>query len=260
MKKTLLSLAAIAVLGTQANAAWQAGAGSSTSTFMTNTSQKSYHDKTVASMGSFDKGGEWRTNISYLVGQSKADDSYIMSIQDFSEIVGSDSDYHEIRLGVSSYNGSQAVLSGFLFGYYMPDKNEEKGLGIGGEWNVNPFDSNYLTFKIGGKGSLGVQNVEGTETTISTQINKLTYITSQNMSVYKTPTKMSYTDDNYAFNIDLVLGTTLTLTKNLALNADFNYRYANYQVSYKVNGQDIENSLTQKQDQYITTIGLTYSF
>lgn len=80
------------------------------------------------------------------------------------------------------------------------------------------------------------------------------------MRVRKGLYKMTYKDDTYVFTLTLVTGLSYDLSRNWRLGGDFSYRAAYYQFAYRNQGSGILNSLTKQQDQWISTVGVTYRF
>lgn len=150
----------------------------------------------------------------------------------------------------------------YLLGYSAPEKNNELGLGLGAGFRTAPFsDIPKLTLKLAGEAAIGYQPVKGESKVISTNINKLTYVTSiAGFNAHMVPTRITYYDDTYVFALTLSSGIGYELTRNLRLEGDFGYRAAHYQFAYQNQGSAIVNNLTAQQDQWISTVGLTYRF
>ena len=201
--------------------------------------------------------------LSYHYGNLTTENAYVLQIQNLGEIVGGNSTYHQIRYGMSMTD-SEDVSKGdiYLLGYSAPEKNNELGLGLGAGLHVAPFTSlPKLTLKLAGEAAIGYQPVKGESKVISTNINKLTYVTSiAGFDAHKVPTRMTYFDDTYVFALTLSSGIGYELTHNLRLEGDFSYRAAHYQFAYQNQGSAIVNNLTAQQDQWISTVGLTYRF
>ncbi len=201
--------------------------------------------------------------ISYHYGQLTTESTQIMQIQSLGEIVGGNSPYHEIRYGANALEiGDVSKADVYLFGYTAPDKNNEVGFGIGGTMygSISEF-APKLTWKLGGNAGYGWQDVKGKSTMISTNINKLSYVTSlSGYENFKVPTKMTYEDDTYVFSLTLATGLSYDLNRNWRLDGDFAYRAAYYQFAYRNEGSGVLNALTKAQDQWITTLGLSYRF
>jgi len=201
--------------------------------------------------------------LSYHYGQLSTESTQIMQIQSLSEIVGGNSPYHEIRYGASALDiGDVSKADVYLFGYNAPDKNNEMGFGIGGALYGSPIPSvPKFTWKIGGNAGYGWQDVKGKSTTISTNINKLSYITtSGGYNSFKVPTKMTYEDDTSVLNLTLVTGVSYDISHAWRFNGEFSYRASYYQFAYRNEGSGILNALANQQDQWISTVGLTYRF
>ena len=201
--------------------------------------------------------------MSYHYGNLTTENKNIMQIQSLSEIVGGNSTYHQIRYGISAVD-SDHISKGdiYLLGYSAPEKNNELGLGLGAGIHTSPFTSlPKLTLKLAGEAAIGYQPVKGESKVISTNINKLAYVMSMNgFNAYKVPTRMTYYDDTYVFALTLSSGIGYELTPNLRLEGDFAYRAGYYQFAYQNTGSSVVNNLTAKQDQWISTLGLTYRF
>lgn len=203
------------------------------------------------------------TALSYHYGTLNTEDKKIMHIQGLGEIVGGNSPYHELRYGFGSLDGNGASKAdAYVFVYNAPDKNNEVGFGLGGTLSGSPVDSiPHLTLKIGGQAGYGWQNVNGESKTISTKINKLSYIiTSGGYDALKTPTKMTYEDDTYVLSLTLVSGIGYDIDRHWRLDGEFSYRAAYYQFAYRNEGSEVLNAFTDQQDQWATTAGITYRF
>jgi hypothetical protein len=201
--------------------------------------------------------------LSYHYGSLTTENANVMQIQSLGEIVGGNSVYHQLRYGISTVDSADIGKSDiFIFAYNAPDKNNEVGFGLGGIFSGSPINSTpKLTWKLGGEGGYGWQSVKGQSKTISTNINKFTFVTSSNgYDRFKVPTKMTYEEDTQVLNLTLVTGLGYDITRQLRVEGDISYRAAYYQFAYRNQGSGILNALTATQDQWITTAGMTYRF
>jgi len=207
--------------------------------------------------------GQSSSALSYHYGNVTTENANVMQIQSLGEIVGGNSTYHQIRYGISMTD-TENVSKGdiYLLGYSAPEKNDELGLGLGAGFRTAPFSGiPKLTLNLAGEAAIGYQPVKGESKVISTNINKLTYVTSiAGFNTHKVPTQMTYYDDTYVLAFTLSSGIGYELTRNLRLEGDFGYRAANYQFAYQNAGSAIVNNLTAQQDQWISTMGVTYRF
>jgi hypothetical protein len=187
----------------------------------------------------------------YSLAQSSAQESQIFGIQPVSEIVGSDSIVHKFKYGIATERSRI-----FFLGTVAPDKNNEMGLGFGGEWHTK-ITQDWDWF-LGTEIIFAKQATSGDSVTLSTNANKVNFVTDQNIS--RTPTKMTYEKDTFDFQIGLTLGTTYNISKNLDLVGQYKYGANNYSVSYKNEGTNISNDMNFKQDTHEFGIGLAYKF
>jgi len=201
--------------------------------------------------------------LSYHYGNLTTENANVMQIQSLGEIVGGNSVYHQLRYGISTVDSADIGKTDiFIFAYNAPDKNNEVGFGLGATFSGSPIDAvPKLTWKVGGEGGYGWQSVKGQSKTISTNMNKLAFIiSSRGYDSFKVPTKMTYEEDTHVLNLTLVTGLGYDITRQLRVEGEFSYRAAYYQFAYRNQGSGILNALTEMQDQWITTLGLTYRF
>lgn len=197
--------------------------------------------------------------LSLNYGLLSSGDNKVLDYQSVGELVGTGGSQVELRLGVSAFDLNQKEESrGYLYLWNNAEKNNELGIGIGGEWIMHPFDNKNFGFVLGGQAGLGYQDVSGKEKTISTNVNKLNYIFGANRFV---PTVAEFQDDTYVLDIALTLGSTYELTKNLSFDFGYVYKYDLYQVSYRnQDAKSILNQMTLNQDNHMLKMGLNYRF
>jgi long-subunit fatty acid transport protein len=71
---------------------------------------------------------------------------------------------------------------------------------------------------------------------------------------------MTYEEDTSLLLITLVTGMGYDLNPHWRIDGEFSYRAAYYQFTYRNEGSGVLNSFTKGQDQWISTIGLSYRF
>lgn len=203
------------------------------------------------------------TALSYHYGSITTSNSYVMQIQNIGEIVGLSSPLHELRYGLATLNDQgSSRAEAYAFIYTTPRKNDERGFGLGGAISGAPADSiPKFTLKLGGKVAYGWQPVKGESKVISTNINKLSYVTTPGVyDAFKTPTKMTYEEDTQLLSLTLVSGMGYDISRNLKIEAELAYSKAYYQFAYRNEGSSVLNSLSVDQDQWHTTCGIRYRF
>lgn len=197
--------------------------------------------------------------ISVNVSGVSSGDSKVFGIQPVSELVGDSGSQVELRLGLSAldYDNYEKARS-FLYIWGNGAKNNELGIGLGGEWIVRPFENKSFGLVIGGQAGIGYQSVAGSTTTVSTNVNKVTHIVGQNNV---SSTIAEYEDDTYVFDLGLTLGTTYQFNKNLAFDLGYVYKYDIYQLSYRnQDSRSVLNEITVEQDNHMIKAGLVYRF
>ena len=207
--------------------------------------------KSILGLGLLTGAAQASSFLEYSLAQSSAQESQIFGIQPVSEIVGSDSIVHKFKYGTST---ERARI--FFLGTVAPDKNNEMGLGFGGEWHTK-ITQDWDWF-IGTEIIFAKQDTAGKSEILSTNANKVNYITDSGIS--RTPTKMTYNKDTFNFQIGLTLGTTYNISKNLDLVGQYKYGSNNYSIGYKNEGTNISNDINFKQDTHEIGIGLAYKF
>lgn len=203
-----------------------------------------------------------KVSLTYNYGNQTTETAEVFQIQPLSEIVGSNSTYHDLRLGYTIYENGETKGNVFLYGYTLPEKNKEMGFGLGAAANIHPdMFPKGLTAKLVGKAAVGWQDVGGQKKTISTNITKLTFITTQDLSQFKQPTKITYENNTYVINMGLSTGLSYDITDHLRIDADFTMNANFYQFAYRTEGNsNILNAMTGSQSAWITTVGLNYGF
>lgn len=196
--------------------------------------------------------------VSVNYGVVSSGDNKIFGFQPVGELVGDSGSQIELRLGLSNFENNNEQSRAFLYAWNNSEKNDELGIGIGGEWIMHPFDNKSIGLVIGGQAGVGYQAVAGSEVTLSTNLNKVTYVIgSSNL----TPTVAEFEDDTYVIDIALTLGTTYKFTDNLMIDLAYVYKYDAYQVSYRnKDSATILNQMSFEQDNHMIRTGLTYRF
>lgn len=188
------------------------------------------------------------------------EDEKVLSIQPIDELIGKGSEQLEIKVGYNAFRSSNSDKARiYLYAWNAPDKNNEVGFGFGGEYlfeNLNSIPN--LQFSIGSQVGYGWQGVKGDNANISTSANKLSYVTD---TINTNPTTITYTEDSYVLDINLIIGTTYHISNNFDLEFSYIYKNSEYQVEYRTaERNDILNALTFNQDSHGLRIGLNYQF
>jgi len=194
--------------------------------------------------------------LSLGVIENSSEENKILGVQPLSEIVGEGGTEFDLKFGIVTEDKAIKV---YLFGWSNSDKNNELGLGFGGEWGGHIISSvPKLKLYLGAEMGFGYQPVSGDSKTISTSVNKLTFVTDE---AVLTPTKMTYTEDTTLLNINLILGANYPVTNNVDIDIFYRYSRSQYQFSYRTEeDSSIENSLTEQQDNHGIGINLNYRF
>ncbi len=200
------------------------------------------------------------TYVSLSVAQNFSDNEAIFGAQPVGELVGTDGQEYQLRYGIYVNNATTNLPMSRVYTYLWtnPEKNNEVGIGLGGELIGRPFDSIKLDFVLGGQIGYGKQFVSGDTKQISTSLNKLSYVTDAGVM---TPTDMTYQEDTGVLDIALTLGTTYEFSKTLSVDLAYVYKYDQYQVDYRT-AQDpsVENNMSFKQGNNQIKVGVNVKF
>lgn len=184
-----------------------------------------------------------------------------LAVQPVDEVVGEGSAQIDFKFGLNAYKKSDGSETARVYGYIWntPDKNSEVGFGVGGEYLFQPMRvAPKLQFLIGAQVGYGWQGVKGESANISTSANKLSYVTG---TINSNQTTITYTEDTYVLDINLIIGATYHIFKNLDLDCAYVYKNSHYQVEYRTaQRSDILNALTFEQDSHGLKVGLNYKF
>ena len=196
--------------------------------------------------------------IATKISNDKSEESYILDIQPISEIVGKNGKRFELFLGMAAeVEEGRDIAKVFFYYWNTPEKNNEQGFGLGGKWIFRPYDTDFGII-LGGKAGIGKQKMIGKKSTFSTDANKINYVLSKDQK--NTPTNIEYVEDNYVISISLITGVSYTLSKDIELELDFEYRQDTYQVGYVNEGSSNQNGITFKQDVWNSGLYVSYSF
>jgi len=205
------------------------------------------------------------TYMQFKMGRDSTSEGYILGIQPISEIVGEGGTQYELRYGYvgESMRGLDKARA-FAFAWNNPDKNNEIGLGIGGEWIFRPFDNPDFGIILGGKAGLGYQKMDGKTDVFSTNANKLTYVisdhdTNEDSQQY-VATEVEYLTDTYTVSITFMTGLTYTINRHWSINGNLEFKKDSYQAAYMNKDSEIRNAMTMVQDSINSSISLIYSF
>lgn len=198
--------------------------------------------------------------IAIKSGTDSSEKGKILDVQPISEVVGQNGRRNEIHLGLSAeVEEGRDKAKVFLYAWQNSYKNNEKGLGLGGQWIFRPYDTD-LGIILGGKAGIGKQNMIGKTAVFSTNADKALYVTSEPQD--NVPTQVEYVEDTYVISLAFLTGLSYTLTKDIELELNLEYRQDTYQSAYiNVNAEQIiHNGLTFKQDVWNTGFYMSYSF
>jgi hypothetical protein len=194
--------------------------------------------------------------ISAGVSFNFTEDTNILGYQPLSEIVGESGTQYNVKFGIVNETYGMRFYG---YGWSDPDKNNEIGLGFGGDWGGYIFNSlPSVRSYVGGQIGFGYQPVKGEHTRISTSVNKLSYVTD---NVVSTPTNITYTKDTSVLNIGLVLGFNYYISADWDLDLAYVYTMSKYQFTY-VTEEDssISNNMSESQDSHGINVYLNYKF
>jgi len=205
------------------------------------------------------------TYMQFKIGKNNTSEGYILGMQPISEIVGKEGTQYELRYGFlsESLRGLDRTRT-FAYLWNNPDKNNEIGAGIGGEWVFRPFDNPDFGIIFGGKAGLGFQKMDGETAVFSTNANKASYVTSDHDTnpdnQLNIPTQVEYLTDTYVVTTVLMTGLTYTLNSHWSVNGNIEFKKDFYQAAYINKGSEIRNSMSMTQDSINTSISFIYSF
>lgn len=199
--------------------------------------------------------------VSISTAKASSDKGMIFSKQPTGELVGEDGIHNEIRYGilVTDKNTKKDTGRVYFYAWNNSEKNNEIGVGFGGDLMGQPFSSMpKLSLFLGGQIGIGMQQVKGDTKTISTSLNKLSFVTDKGIL---DPTEMTYEDNTYLLDIGLNLGTNYRINKDFSIDLAYVYRYNQYQVSYRTAENDqVLNNMSFNQDNYNIKLALNYQF
>ena len=188
-------------------------------------------------------------------------ESKVLDIQPIDEIIGEGATQFDVKFGINAFQKSQSVDTARIYTYLWntPEKNNEVGFGIGAEYLFEPLASiKNLQFLIGAQVGYGWQGVKGDTKRVSTSADKFSYLSSSSII---NPTDITYTDDSCVLDINLLLGASYHISKNLDLDIGYVYKNSRYQVAYRTaHNATILNALTLSQDSHGVRVGLNYKF
>lgn len=200
------------------------------------------------------------TYLAISVAQNSSDEEKIFGAQPVGELVGENGQEYQLRYGIYVNNANTNLPMSRVYTYLWtnPEKNNEVGIGLGGELIGRPIDSIKLDFVLGGQIGYGKQFVSGDKTNISTSLNKLSYVTDAGVM---TPTGMTYQEDTGVLDIALTLGATYEFSKVLSMDLAYVYKYDQYQVDYRTDQDpNVDNSMSFKQGNNQIKIGFNVKF
>jgi len=188
---------------------------------------------------------------------NSSEDVKLFDAQPFGEIVGSGGVYNQLQYGITAGEDKKSRIFGYIWN--NQEKNNEIGFGIGADFVGGTLLTPKLSYLIGGEVGYGWQPVNGDTANVSTNANKLDFVTVQN-PVY-TPTTITYKDDTAVLEIKLNLGLTYEISNNWTADCIYSYRASNYQVSYvNADSPTVLNQMTEKQDNHSLALALNYKF
>ena len=195
-----------------------------------------------------------------------SEENYVLGGQPTSEILGKNGTRLEAQIGFvgETLHGYDRARS-FMYVWNNKEKNNEIGLGIGGEYIYRPFTFREIGLHLGGKAGIGYQKMNGERRTFSTRSNKINFITDSSDTPVSTPTEVEFNKDTYVVSIALITGISYSLATNIELDLNINYELSNYQVGYKnLNEYDVENDirndLSIRQDNFLLGFTVVYNF
>lgn len=269
MKKKLITGAAIALLSTSLSASMFSQQPSSKYSSYNNENKPAAQKTVYKEKGDSISELESRSNIVYVDRKEylaysmtfqKSEESFIFSKQPVDELVGEGGVQNEIRYGrFTSYSNTGLPTSRvFLYGWQNSEKNNEIGLGFGGDLMGQPFQNKKINLYLGSQVGFGMQKMKGDTKTISTSLNKLSFVTDKGVL---DPTEATFQDDTYVLQIGLNLGASYEVKKDLFLDVGYIYTYNQYQVDYRTGEDDrIRNNMSFNQDSHGIKFAINYRF
>jgi len=176
----------------------------------------------------------------------------ILGIQPTSEIIGKTKNRYDLKFGLATEDTR-------VYGYLWNDKgrNNEKGIGIGGESSIYTSSSNSY-FYLGGGAGIGQQSVKGEWRSLSTSATKVSFIVGKDQSE---PTFMQFESNTFVISISLEAGFRYRFSKNIEIGVSGYTRNDSYQVSYRtVSNSQILNDITFSEGIVGWKTGLTVKF
>lgn len=198
--------------------------------------------------------------VAVSVAQNSSDSESIFGAQPVGELVGEDGQEYQLRFGTYVNSATTNKPMSRLYGYIWnnPEKNNEVGIGLGGELIGRPFDSLGVDFILGGQAGYGKQFVSGDRTDISTSLNKLSFVTDTGVM---NPTTITYQEDTAVLDIALTLGATYEFSKVCSMDLAYVYKYNQYQVDYVTDeNTNVDNNMSFKQGNNQIKVAFNYKF
>jgi hypothetical protein len=192
-----------------------------------------------------------------VVGCNAPGNDKVLGIQPLSELVGDGGLRHEIAYG---YKINSEVKYGFV-GTYMPSEKEwsagvEASFASRHGFNFAPRLKPYIRSGL----SFGAQEKSGSFQ-ISTQIDKITYITADSLNDMNYAGGATWEDKPIFISVILEGGVNYEIVRGLNLNFGFEFQPKYWDIEYRTeNDPDILNSLSVTQYYYNLKVGISYQF
>jgi hypothetical protein len=184
--------------------------------------------------------GRGTVYVEYAVSVINEEDKDLWGAQPSDEIIGDKKKEYELRIGLGTdYGNKRSEI--FLLAW-KADTNDEVGFGLGGTLTVRSIKFlPDLGFQIGGNVGYGWQPVKNRIFYTSTDANKVGYIT--NREVHYGKFKAQYTKDTDIWRINLDLGVSYRVSKDITVGARYTLQYLNYALAYILDGINSWNSI-----------------
>lgn len=196
--------------------------------------------------------------VGYELGVGSQEDKKIFGEQPVKELVGDRTVEHTLKIGLTNTfkeGESRARIYGIV--WKTPDANDEIGFGIGGAYIASIKNTN-LGFLIAGEIGYGWQETKNKSVILSTNANKVGYIMGKQVS--HGTFQGRFLEDNALIRINLQLGLSYRVSKNLSVDCKYQLSRSSYDISYYIEGINSLNSITKDLYAHTGVIAINFHF
>lgn len=196
--------------------------------------------------------------VGYELAVGVQEDAKIFGEQPFKELVGERNIEHILKVGMSNkFTDSDDRARVYLFAWKTPDANDEMGFGIGGAY-IATLQNTPWGILIAGEIGYGWQETKNKTVTLSTNANKVGYI--QGKEVSHGDFLGTFLEDNAAIRINLQLGLSYRVSKNISVDCKYQLTNMHYDITYFIDGVNSLNSITKSIYSHSGVIGINVHF